>query len=139
MDNESPSNPLVSVHVPVALVALALTALFWSQITGATQASKNITWQTSNADKQIVALKENREKLTKAIEERKTNVATAEQTQKQFTDLMKELDKLARTGDKDAKQIIDGYGIKVEGSLNPSDKKDDGKAPEPAKKDDKAK
>jgi len=113
MENDEPTNPFVSIHTPVALVALALSVLFFSQIKGVGTATTTMKWQSDNATKQIIALKENREKLTRAIEERRALVAQSEQTQKQFTDLMKEVDELARGGDKDAKTIIDGYGIKV--------------------------
>ena len=132
----------MSIHIPVALIALALSTLFFSQIKGEKQAMENIDWQSKNADKQFSILTDNREKLTKAIEERKTAVATSEQTQKQFTDLMRELDTLARTGDKDATQIIKGYGIKVDGAQPPDAKppeKTDDKPAEPEKKDDKPK
>lgn len=113
MDNNEQDNPFISVYTPVALVALALSVLFFSQIKGVGTATENMRWQSSNADKQIFALKDNRERLARAIEERRPLVAQSEQTQKQFTDLMKEVDELARGGDKDAKTIIDGYGIKV--------------------------
>jgi hypothetical protein len=113
MENEELSNPFISVHTPIALVALALSVLFFSQIKGVGTASETMRWQAQNADKQIFALKDNRERLARTIEERKALVAQSEQTQRQFTDLMKEVDILARAGDKDAKTIIDGYGIKV--------------------------
>jgi hypothetical protein len=112
-ENEDPTNPFVSIHTPVALVALALSVLFFSQVKGVGTASETMRWQAQNADKQIFALKDNRERLARTIEERKTLVAQSEQTQRQFTDLMKEVDALARGGDKDAKTIIEGYGIKV--------------------------
>ena len=57
MENEDPSNPFVSIHTPVALVALALSVLFFSQIKGVGTATDTMRWQSSNADKQIVALK----------------------------------------------------------------------------------
>jgi hypothetical protein len=113
MDNDEPRNPFISIHTPVALVALALSVLFFSQFKGVETATETMRWQRANAEKQIFALKDNREKLGRAIEERRALVAQSEQTQKQFTDLMKEVDALARAGDKDAKTIIEGYGIKV--------------------------
>jgi hypothetical protein len=112
-ENNDPNNPFISLHTPIALVALALSVLFFSQIKGVGTATETMRWQSDNADKQIFALKDNRERLARGIEERKPLVAQSEQTQKQFTDLMKDVDELARGGDKDAKTIIDGYGIKV--------------------------
>lgn len=113
MDNQESENPFISIHVPVALVALALSVLFFSQIKGVGTATETMKWQSSNADKQTVALKDNREKLAKAIEERKPLVATSEDTQKKFTELMKDVNDLAIGGDEDAKKIIVGYGIKI--------------------------
>lgn len=131
MENDEPTNPFVSIHTPVALVSLALSVLFFSQIKGVGTASDTMRWQSSNADKQIFALKDNREKLANAIEERKALVAQSEQTQRQFTELMREVDELARGGDKDAKTIIEGYGIKVNepggGTRAASDSAKDGK------------
>lgn len=120
MDNQEPANPFISIHVPVALVALALSVLFFSQIKGVGTATDTMKWQSSNADKQIVALKDSREKLAKAIEERKPLVATSEDTQKKFTELMKDVNDLAIGGDEDAKKIIVGYGIKIADNQPPA-------------------
>jgi uncharacterized protein YlxW (UPF0749 family) len=113
MDTQDNPNPLISVHVPVALVALALSILFLAQIKGVGTATETMKWQGATASKQIAALKENREKLTKAIEERTALVKQSEETQKKFTELLKDVDALARGGDEDAKKIIVGYGIKI--------------------------
>jgi len=113
MDYQEPTNPFISLHVPVALVALALSVLFFSQIKGVGTATDTMKWQSANADKQIAALKDNKEKLAKAVEERKPLVAQSESLQKTFTDLMKDVNDLAVKGDEDAKKIIVGYGIKI--------------------------
>jgi hypothetical protein len=123
MENQEPRNPFVSIHVPVALVALALSVLFFSQIKGVGTATETMKWQSSTADKQIVTLKDNREKLAKAIDERKPFVKTSEETQKTFTDLMKDVNDLAKGGDEDAKKIIDGYQIKISDTAPAADKK----------------
>lgn len=137
MDNQNDQNPLLSVHTPIALVALALCILFFNQIKGSGQATETMKWQSENADKQIKELKENGDKLNAVIEQQKPNVAQSEQTQKQFTDLVKELDELSRAGDKDAQQVMQiaaKAGINYTPTAEPADKKDDGK-----KKDEKAK
>jgi predicted transcriptional regulator len=113
MENQEPRNPFVSIHVPVALVALALSVLFFSQIKGVGTATETMKWQSGNADKQIATLKDNREKLAKAIDERKPLVKTSEETQKKFTDLMKDVNDAAKAGDEDAIKIIKGYGIQI--------------------------
>lgn len=113
MDSEDSSHPLINPYVPAALLALSLCVFFFSQIKGAGQGASAMKWQNQNAAKQIATLQENRDKIAKAIEERKALVEQSEVTQKQFTDLMTEVDLLARGGDQDAKLIIEGYQIKV--------------------------
>ena len=58
-------------------------------------------------------LKANKEILAKAIEERKPLVIQSEGLQKTFTEMMKEVNDLAKGGDEDSKKIIIGYGIKI--------------------------
>ena len=123
MDYQENNNPFISIHVPVALVALALSVLFMSQIKGVSTATDTMKWQSTNADKQIAALKDNKEKLAKAIEERKPLVAQSEQLQKTFTELMKDVNDLAVKGDEDAKKIIVGYGIKIADNPAAAEKK----------------
>jgi predicted transcriptional regulator len=113
MDTQEPKNPFISIHIPVALVSLALAVLFFSQIKGVRTATDTMTWQSTNADKQITALKDNREKLAKAIDERKPLVTQSEALQKTFTEMMKEVNDLSEKDDEDSKKIIVGYGIKI--------------------------
>ena len=113
MDNQESSNPFVSVHVPLALVALAISMLFFSQIKGVATSTETIKWQSANADKQIAAYKDGRDKLAKAIAERQPLVAQSEELQKTFTEMMKEVNAAAEKGNENAKKIINGYGIKV--------------------------
>lgn len=113
MDNQEPRNPFVSVHVPIALLALAISMLFFSQIKGVSTSTETIKWQSGNADKQIAAYKDGKEKLTKAIAERQPLVAQSEELQKTFTEMMKEVNTAADRGNENAKKIINGYGIKV--------------------------
>ena len=125
MDNQEPSNPFISLHVPVALVALAISMLFFSQIKGVGTSTETIKWQSANADKQIAALKDAKEKLAKAIDERKPLVLQSEGLQKTFTEMMKEVKSLMDKGDEDAKKIILGYNIQVaDNTAAPEAKKD---------------
>jgi hypothetical protein len=114
MESQEPArSPFISVHLPLTLLAGAAVLFFSSQLGSIRQGSSSMTWQSENADKLIKNLNEAQKTLGENIEQRKALVAQSEQTQKQFTDLMKELDVLARGGDKDADMIIKGYGIKV--------------------------
>ena len=118
MDNQESSNPFISVHLPIALLALAISMLFFSQIKGVGTSTETMKWQSTNADKQIVAYKDQKEKFAKAIIERQPVVAQSEELQKTFTEMMKEVNAAADTGNENAKKIINGYGIKVTDAPN---------------------
>jgi hypothetical protein len=116
-DNPRPSN---SSDITSMLLALTLTfacfafVLFlMTQLGGVSQSTDNMRMQSKSADTLITKLKEARENLDKTVENNKALVAQSEQTQNQFTTMMRELDEFARAGDKDAELIIKGYGIKV--------------------------
>ena len=133
MDTPEPRSQFAIICMPFALIALALCVFFFGQIkgvggmtvededaepeqeleTGTKAAMEVLLWQGSSADKQIALLKDSREKLSKAIEERKPLVNQSEALQKGFTELMKDVNALAGSGDEDAKKIITGYGIKI--------------------------
>jgi len=113
MDNDNTISATDTVHIPLGLLALGLSFLFISQISNANQASENVKVQQANADKQIAALKDNYLKLSKAVEDRKALVSQSEQTQKQFTDVMRELNVLAKGGDKDSLYVMDLFKINV--------------------------
>ena len=109
-DNRS---PFINSLLPLTLLGAAAIMYFVAQLGSIKQGTAAMEWQDKNADKSIKSFTEGREQLEKNVEARKALVAQSEQLQKQFTDLMKELDVLARGGDKDAEMIIKGYGIKV--------------------------
>ena len=118
MDDQTDSNPFISVYTPVALVALALAALFFGQIKNTSQATESMKWQSSNADKQIQNYREAKLKLETVISNQAANAKQAEDTQKQFTDLMKDINNLAADKDKDAIAIMNiaaQAGIKYAG------------------------
>lgn len=136
--NEKFSDPS-AIHIPIALVSLALCFLFLLQIRAAGQASKNMKWQMESAEKQLLAQRTNFDQLTKAIAERKAQggaVWGAEQTQKLFADIMREVDQLARDKDKDAEEInllIASAGLKLPENAAQPEKKPDPTKPEEKK------
>jgi hypothetical protein len=136
---EENRNPFIGSLLPLTLLGAAAIMFFAGQLGSIKQGTAAMEWQDKNADKSIKNLTEANEQLTKNVEARKALVAQSEQLQKQFTDLMKELDILARGGDKDADMIIKGYGIKVNepagGSSTPAAA--DKPADKPAEKPDK--
>jgi len=116
MDSNEPNQTsFFGPHLPLTLLSGVAIMFFASQLGSISQGSDSMKWQQTNAEKMLKNLTEARDTLTKNVDsdERKALVAQSQQLQKQFTDLMKELDELARSGDKDADLIIKGYGIKV--------------------------
>ena len=127
MDSEN-QNPFFSLHLPVTLIALALTLFFALNISGAKQTAENLQWQNTNNTNQIAALKLQREGNEKTLEQNKQYVATAEQTRKQFEEIAKDLLEIANAGDEDAKLICKTYGIAANDTAPaPVEKKDDKK------------
>ena len=139
MDDQTDSNPFISVYTPVALVALALSALFFSQIKGTSGAVESMKWQSSNADKQITSLRENTLKIDEVIKKQETDVATSVDTQKQFSEFIKEVNELALKGekDKDAKDAIIVMNKAVEVGIRYAGPPEAAKKDDAPKKDDK--
>ena len=121
MSETEARNPFLSVHLPLTLIAIALSLFFAMQNKSISQNDERMKWQHNNADKAIKSLQEAKTNLEKNVEDRKALVAQSEQTQKQFTEMMKELNDLAAT-DKDAEKIIKGYGIKINDAPTPEKK-----------------
>ncbi len=141
-----PENPFISVHLPVTFLALGLALFLAGEGKSASQkiaeanlekegrvwAQSNLVWRKETTEKQIKELQDAKDRLDKAVEERKTLVAQSASTQAQFSSMMKELDELSKAGDKDATQIISSYGIKVNDPAAPAETKPAEKAPEAA-------
>ncbi len=122
-----PENPFLSVHLPLTFLSVGLALFFLGEnralkqktseveyeAKGREWALSNLEWRKATGEKQLKDLGDFKDKLDKANEERKALVAQSAATQAQFTSMMKELDELARGGDKDAALIISSYGIKV--------------------------
>lgn len=119
-NNNSFTGPLL----PLTLLTLAVALYFLSQLGSVRQSTQTMAWQDERADKLIDKLTESQATLTKSVEANNPLVAQSEQTQKQFSEIVKELDEIARGGDKDAETIIKGYGIKVNDTATPAPKTD---------------
>lgn len=128
MDTKEDQNPFFSIHLPLTLIALAFALFFYLNIGGAKQTAENLEWQNDNNKKQIEALTKQQADNKEALEKNKAYVATAEQTQKQFGEIMKDLLEIAASGDKDAELIVKTYGIaSTDSGPAASDKKDEKK------------
>jgi hypothetical protein len=127
MENQEQKNPFVSIHTPIALVGLALSVLFFSQIKSLGNATETVKWQSNNVDKQIASYKDAKEKLAKAIDGRKQAVAESSDLQVRFGKLIKKVNDLSKGDDKDeavkdAKNIIN---ILVSSGINSINVPDD--------------
>ena len=127
MENQEPKNPFVSIHTPIALVALALSPLFFSQIKSLGNAKDTVKWQSNNVDKQIASYKDANEKLLKAIAERAPAVKESSSLQMRFGKLIKKVNELSKGDEKDeavkdAKNII---SILVSSGINSINVPDD--------------
>jgi len=127
MENQEPKNPFVSIHTPIALVALALSVLFFSQIKSLGNATDTVKWQSNNVDKQIASYKDANEKLLKAIAERAPAVKESSSLQMRFGKLIKKVNELSKGDEKDeavkdAKNII---SILVSSGINSINVPDD--------------
>ena len=127
MDTPENPNPFFSIHLPLTLIAIALALFFKLNIGGAKQTAENLVWQNKNNTEQIKNLKEQHAGNEKALEGNKQYVATAEQTKKQFGEIMKDLIEIADSGDEDAKLIVKTYGIANDAKAPADDKKEEKK------------
>ncbi len=110
MENQEPKNPFACIHTPFALVALALSVLFFSQIKSLGSATKTAEWQRDNVDKQISDYEKAKDQLIKGIDGRKAATAESSGLQLRFGKLLKKV-KLLSEGDKDDPAVKDAKAI----------------------------
>lgn len=100
------------VHLPLTILGLAFMFFLLLQNGSIDQSAESMRFQSATLEKRAKDVKEGREKLEKAIADRKPLVDQSEQTQKLFTTVMTDLIEISKD-DADAKQIVDGYGIRI--------------------------
>ncbi len=110
---ESPSF-LGSLHLPIALIALALAIGFFADLRSAGKQAEIMRWQQGNLDRQREALSSGKREFAALIVKNDDVVRQAQQIQAQYTNLFSDLIDLAKD-DKDAKEIVDKWGIKRAG------------------------
>ncbi len=127
MENQEQKNPFASIHTPIALVGLALSVLFFSQILTFGNNKKMTEKQSSKVGAQINTYKDAKEKLAKAIEQRGPAVKESSDLQLRFGKLIKKVNELSKGDEKDeavkdAKNIIN---ILVSSGINSINVPDD--------------
>lgn len=110
LQNENAPSPLSNIHLPAALLALAVCVFLFSQISNLGQASRSINWQSGNLDRQLASLAEQEKRFDELIKQRETLVQQSQQVQSRYTDMLNDLLTLADT-DKDAQAIVEKYRI----------------------------
>lgn len=114
VETSSSSSFLGSIHLPVALIALALAIGLFAELRAAGKQSEIMKWQLSNLDRQTEALSNGKRELAALIMKNDEVVRQAQQIQGQYTSMFSDLIDLAKE-DKDAKEIVDKWGIKRAG------------------------
>lgn len=100
----------ISVHIPVAFLALSLSVFFWSQIGAASRTVETINWQLENIDKALTQVKDGQKQLAEAIEKGKPVLANAQAVQENYTKLLNDVLDLAKD-DADARLVTEKWKI----------------------------
>lgn len=130
---EAPAPSLLgSLHLPIALVALAGTISLFAELRSAGKQAEIMRWQLSGLDRQTEVLSAGKRELAALIMKNDEVVRQAQQIQGQYTNLFGELIDLAKD-DKDAKEIVDKWGIKRAGGAQPQAAPEAAPAAAPAK------
>ena len=112
-----PAIPLGSLHLPAALLAIAFCVFLFSQISNLGQASRSMSWQSGNLDRQLVSLAEQENRFNELIKQRETLVGQSTQVQTRYTDMLNDLLALAEDDD-DARAVVDKYRIQRQAKPN---------------------
>ncbi len=110
LDDRSASD--ISLHIPLGILALALAIFFGVELRSSNKQADIMKWQLSNLDKQADNLKSAQAQLADLTEQRKETVKQAQAIQGQYVNLFNDLLDMAGKGDKDAKEVVEKWGIK---------------------------
>ena len=101
---------MLNLHLPFALLSLALAVFIAAQIASVDRGGKTMRWQLSNLDKQQANLQEAQKKLADSIQRQEELVKQSSQVQQQYTALLNDVLELAKD-DADAKSVVQKWGI----------------------------
>ena len=100
----------MNLHLPLALLALAIAIFLGAQIASVNQSGKTMRWQLANYDKQNSNLKDAQTQFAELLRKREELVKQSSQVQQQYTALFNDVLDLAKD-DADAKTVVDKWGI----------------------------
>jgi hypothetical protein len=112
-----PPQPTGSIHLPFALLAIAVCIFLFAQISNLGQASRSIAWQSANLDRQLVSLADQEKRFSELIKQRETLVEQSQQVQTRYTDMLNDLLALSES-DEDALAIVEKYRIQRQKNNN---------------------
>ena len=117
-ESSSRSSSGVSIHVPLAILSLALAIFFGVQLRNNNKQAEIMRWQLVNLDKQTENLKTAQKQYAEALTKSEDTVKQADQIQGQYVNLFNDLLDLAKD-DKDAKEVVEKWGIKRNDTAKP--------------------
>ena len=98
------------LHIPFAILALAIAVWFASQIGASNKSTEIMHWQRETLEKQIASMKDLEKQGVETFEKRGALVQQSVQLKKQLETLVNDLLDLAKD-DADAKQIVEKWKI----------------------------
>lgn len=126
--NNDPYAPGPSLHIPFAVLALAIAVLLGSQIGATKKTAEIMVWQRDTLEKQIKNMKAAEKQLGEAHVKRDTLVKQSTELQNQLQTLLNDLLDLAKD-DPDAKQIIEKWKIQRSAPAPAGEEKKEEKKP----------
>jgi uncharacterized protein YoxC len=99
-----------SLHIPLAILALAIAVLLASQIGASNKSAEIMRWQRETLEKQIASMQTLDKQAAEAFEKRGPLVQQSVQLKKQLETLVNDLLDLAKD-DADSKQIVEKWKI----------------------------
>jgi uncharacterized protein involved in exopolysaccharide biosynthesis len=110
MNDPYSSKPGLSVHVPMALLGLAIAIFLCAQIGAASQGAKTMKWQLGNLDSQVENLQKAQKDFDDAMVKREELVKQAAAIEAQYTSLLNDVLELAKE-DEDARKVVEKWKI----------------------------
>ena len=113
-EEQAPTN---TIHLPVALIAAALSFFIFAQISNLGQNAASMKWQSENLSRQLASLNEGSKNLENLLGQRESLVQQSLQLQERYTALLSDIIDLAQT-DADTKSIVEKYKIAKQQNSN---------------------
>jgi hypothetical protein len=100
-----------STHIPIAILSVAVAVYFGTQLRANFKQADIMRWQSGNLEKQSENLKQAKQQFDETLTNSAPTLDKAKQLQEQYVNLFTDLLELSKD-DKDAKDVVDKFGIK---------------------------